>query len=103
MPEEIAGAEIARLHAVVHGFVQGVNFRYYTRQQALRLGLRGWVKNLEDGSVEVLAEGPRPALHQLLNYLHIGPASAAVEEVTETWSAAEGAPEGGFFSFEVRW
>src|SRR5512137_2270255 len=55
-----------RLHAVISGIVQGVNFRYYTTRQAQELGLTGWVANRWDGSVEVVAEGARSQLEDLL-------------------------------------
>lgn len=61
------------LHAVVHGRVQGVFFRASTQKKARALGLTGWVRNLPDGTVEVLAVGPRPALEALLAWLHEGP------------------------------
>jgi acylphosphatase len=81
--------ELARLHAVVYGDVQGVNFRAATRRQAQSLGLVGWVKNLPDYSVEVLAEGARPKLQHLLNWLHTGPPAARVHDVRFTWHDAE--------------
>jgi len=70
-----------RLHAIVHGLVQGVNFRYHTALTARTLALTGWVANRPDGTVEVIAEGPRPALDQLLAFLHRGPSHADVERV----------------------
>ena len=79
-----------RLHALVRGRVQGVSFRYYTQAEALRLGLRGWVRNLRDGAVEVTAEGPRASLDLLLAFLHRGPSAARVSEVQADWSAANG-------------
>lgn len=91
--------ERVRLSAVVHGTVQGVNFRYYTRQQARRLGLRGYVRNRSDGTVEVVAEGPRRTVEELYSWLHSGPAMAEVREVEATW----GTPTGAWASFEVRY
>ncbi len=88
-----------RLQAVVTGLVQGVNFRNYTRSEAVRLGLSGWVRNRRDGSVEVLAEGPRPALEQFLAWLHHGPPAAQVNDVQAEWRLATGE----FHKFEVRW
>jgi acylphosphatase len=88
-----------RLHAIVKGMVQGVNFRYATLERARQLDLTGWVKNLRDGSVEVLAEGPRPALDQLGEFLRRGPPAASVTEVQENWSAASGE----FIGFDIRW
>ena len=70
-----------RLHAIIHGRVQGVNFRYYTLIQAQALGLTGWVANRPDGTVEVMAEGPRSALDELLAFLQRGPSHARVDQV----------------------
>jgi acylphosphatase len=70
-----------RLHAQVYGRVQGVSFRFYTRDQAVALGLTGWVSNRDDGSVEVVAEGPRPALDRLLTWLRHGPPMARVDDL----------------------
>ena len=80
----------ARLHVIVHGVVQGVNFRYHTRRQARALLLDGWVRNLPDGAVEVLAEGPRDQLDALLCYLHHGPPAAQVTHVDPDWQAYRG-------------
>ena len=91
--------EEARLHAVVHGRVQGVNFRYYTRREASSLRLVGYVRNQPDGTVEVVAEGPRPALDRLLSFLRVGPSAAFVTQVDSEWSAGQGA----FDRFEVRY
>jgi acylphosphatase len=67
----------------ISGLVQGVFFRASTAQQATRLGLRGWARNLADGRVEVLALGPAEALATLEAWLHQGPPSARVSEVRE--------------------
>jgi len=92
-------AEWARLHAIVRGHVQGVYFRAHTRRRAQDLNLRGYVRNRWDGTVEVVAEGPRKALEQLLAFLHVGPPSAWVEGVDVDWGAATGE----FWAFEVRY
>lgn len=63
------------------GKVQGVFFRASTREQALKLGLRGYAKNLADGRVEVLAEGDAAAVHALERWLQVGPPMAKVEAV----------------------
>jgi acylphosphatase len=81
-----------RLHAVVHGRVQGVGFRATTFDEARRLGLAGWVRNCYDGTVEVLAEGSEAKLRLFLDYLHRGPWGALVTSVAEDWSDAAGAP-----------
>ena len=88
-----------RLHAVVSGVVQGVYFRSATETRAEQLGLTGWVKNSPDGSVEVVAEGPRAALQGLLAFLHQGPPEAHVTDVRAEWLATLGE----FKFFEVRW
>jgi acylphosphatase len=88
-----------RLHAHVTGQVQGVYFRDTTRQQAQALGVAGWVRNRPDGSVEVLAEGPKPQLDTLLHFLNKGPQLARVEKVETQWQAATGE----FTAFEIRW
>ncbi|MFZ5916652.1 MAG: acylphosphatase [Chloroflexota bacterium] len=92
-------SEQVRLHATVHGRVQGVSFRYYTHQQAQQLGVVGFVRNLWDGSVEVMAEGERSRVAQLLSWLRQGPRMASVERVDVAWSA----PSGEFERFEVRY
>ena len=87
-----------RLEVIVTGRVQGVNFRYYTQREAERLGLRGLVRNHADGSVEVQAEGERPVLEKLLQWLKHGPPAAPVDNVSAQWRPAAG----GFERFEVK-
>ena len=87
------------LHAIVSGAVQGVYFRGTTQTRAQQLGLTGWVSNLVDGSVEVMAEGPHAALLALREFLRTGPPEAMVTEVREEWPTASGQ----FMHFEVRW
>jgi acylphosphatase len=87
-----------QLHAVVHGRVQGVNFRYYTLETANRLALTGWVRNRPDRTVEVVAEGPPGPLERLLAFLHSGPPSASVSQVDVQWRAATGQ----FEHFDIR-
>jgi acylphosphatase len=74
-----------RLRAVVRGRVQGVGFRYSTEDEANRLGLAGWVRNLPDGGVELEAEGEQGALDRLLAFLRQGPPAARVQTVVEEW------------------
>ena len=75
------------LHAVVHGYVQGVGFRYFASHKALSLGLRGYARNRGDGAVEVVAQGSRNGLENLLIALRQGPSAAEVDEVETTWRA----------------
>ncbi len=76
-------------HATVHGAVQGVAFRFYTKQRASELGLGGWVRNLPDGSVEVRALGDRSALEDLARWLYEGPPAACVDRVEIEWEEIE--------------
>jgi len=76
--------------AWVHGRVQGVGFRWWTRSQALLLGLAGHAANLSDGRVEVVAEGPREACEQLLATLRSGSTPGHVKQVTERFDAVRG-------------
>lgn len=69
------------LHVYVSGRVQGVNYRYSTVMQAKKLGLKGWVKNLYDGRVEVLFEGEAELVDQMLSWCHQGPPMAYVTQV----------------------
>src|SRR5207244_12904415 len=68
-----------RLHAIVRGDVQGVGFRYFVQRKAQQLGLRGWVRNNDDGTVELVAEGGRGELEQLKRALEEGPRLARVD------------------------
>lgn len=77
-----------RLHAIVHGMVQGVSFRYYTTEKARELRLTGWVMNRRDRTVEVVAEGSRENLDTLRLWLYEGSPSAQVTRVDITWEDA---------------
>ena len=79
-----------RLQAFVSGRVQGVGYRYFVYEHASSLGLTGWVCNLKDGSVEVVAEGSTEALETLLAELERGPGGSRVSEVKTNWSVASG-------------
>ena len=72
---------MAALRFLVHGRVQGVGFRWFVLREAERRGLRGYVRNLRDGSVEVIAAGKEQALEELGRLLERGPAQARVERV----------------------
>lgn len=79
-----------RLSARVSGVVQGVGFRFWTMGKAEELGLTGEVKNLDDGSVALVAEGPEAQVHGLLEWLNSGQTPGRVDRVEDTISAAEG-------------
>lgn len=77
--------------AWVRGQVQGVGFRWYTRAQALAIGeLRGVARNLGDGRVQVVAEGPRDHCARLLEWLRAGDTPGRVDGVTEIWDTPRG-------------
>lgn len=73
------GRELVRVHVFIDGFVQGVAFRFFAEKHANRLGLTGWVRNLADGRVEVLAEGPAAEIDDFLALLREGPRMARVD------------------------
>ena len=74
-----------RVHVFVNGRVQGVFFRQKTKQQAERLNVTGWVRNLPDGRVEAVFEGDEIAVKALEEYCHHGPSSAIVTNVDSIW------------------
>ncbi|MDQ2839221.1 MAG: acylphosphatase [Actinomycetota bacterium] len=82
--------EQVRLTAWVHGQVQGVGFRWWTRSRALELGLVGRATNLSDGRVEVLAEGDRDALDRLVEQLRGGATPGTVQTVVTRFGPARG-------------
>ena len=91
MAESAPESQPASLRALVRGRVQGVWFRAFAQGRARELGLRGFARNLSDGvTVEVVAEGPRPALEALLAALRVGPPGAYVERVDVSWGEATG-------------
>jgi acylphosphatase len=75
-----------RLTAWVHGHVQGVGFRWWTRSRALELGLTGYASNRPGGRVQVVAQGPRDDCQRLLDLLESGDAPGRVEKVVADWS-----------------
>lgn len=87
-----------RLHAFIAGRVQGVGFRYFVIEHGQQLGLGGWVRNLWDGRVEAVAEGPQADLERLLVYLKRGPSAANVTTVDVEWLPSEG----DFTGFHIR-
>ncbi len=91
-------AEHARLTAWVHGHVQGVGFRWWTRARALELGLVGSAANKPGDRVEVVAEGPRQDCRKLLDALRSGDTPGRVDNVVEQWAD----PRGGLTEFVER-
>ena len=91
---------VEHLSATVYGRVQGVYFRYFVRNIARRLGLKGYVRNLASGdAVEVQAEGEKPQLDKLLEQLQVGPPGAWIKRVEVDWSDYSGQ----FDDFSVRY
>jgi acylphosphatase len=87
-----------RVHVWISGRVQGVFFRASTRKCAHRLGLSGWVRNLNDGRVEAVAEGPDSEVKSWVDWCRNGPPLSRVDEVKEVWEEALGQFDG----FELR-
>ena len=88
---------LKRVELLIEGMVQGVGFRYYAYQKAQQLRVTGWVRNLPDGRVQVLAEGEEIVLKEFIAELKAGPNFAAVQNIDITWSELTGQ----FSSFEV--
>jgi acylphosphatase len=84
----MSDAPDVRLTAWVHGHVQGVGFRWWTRSRALELGLTGFAANKPDGRVQVVAQGPRTACERLLGLLEAGDTPGRVDKVITDWSDA---------------
>ena len=89
----------ARARLLISGRVQGVGYRYATVNAAKRFGLTGWVRNLDDGRVEAVAEGPREKIEELIRWAHQGPPAARVSDVAVAWEPATG--EFGGFDVEA--
>ena len=87
-----------RGHFIIKGYVQGVCFRMYARNQAEQLGVTGWVRNQSDGNVEIVAEGEKDALSKLLAWCRQGPSYADVTGIDVKYSEATGE----FSSFEIK-
>ncbi|HYR61222.1 MAG TPA: acylphosphatase [Actinomycetota bacterium] len=83
-----------RAHVFVSGLVQGVFFRAETARRARRMGAAGWVRNLADGRVEAVFEGPRWVVESMVEWVREGPRGAAVSSVEVSWEDPTG--EGGF-------
>ncbi len=91
--------DYVRLNAIVKGYVQGVGYRFFTVRKALGYGITGWVKNLRDGNVQVVAEGERSIVEEFIKDLKVGPYSANVTDIEIKWEEYTGE----FQTFEVRY
>ncbi|HLD07571.1 MAG TPA: acylphosphatase [Candidatus Peribacterales bacterium] len=85
------------IHLIITGQVQAVGFRAFVKHQAMLLGLTGWVKNCEDGTVEVFAEGEEEKLEKLQELCSVGPDEAEVDDVEVTLELPE-----NYTAFEIR-
>jgi acylphosphatase len=94
----VQDSDLERAHVRVSGQVQGVFFRDSTREKAEELGLAGWVRNLPDGQVEAVFEGPSQEVREMVRWCEEGPRHASVENVDTDFEGAGGDLEG----FEVR-
>ena len=91
-----SGDNMPRLHLMISGRVQGVYYRQSSKQKADSLSLQGWVRNRSNGDVELVAEGPKSDLEDLLAWCKKGPAMAQVASVQSSWAEPVGM-DGGFF------
>lgn len=97
-PSPAGSSDQVRLSARVFGVVQGVGFRFWTMGKAEELGLTGEVRNVDDGSVAVVAEGPEPRVRELLDWLNSDRTPGRVDRVEDELSPAQGS----FRSFRAR-
>ncbi len=92
--------DLASVRVVVFGYVQGIFFRAFALEQATKLGLSGYVRNLPTGeAVEVQAEGKINQLEELIGSLEVGPPAARVEKIVTSWSKYSG----GYSGFSIRY
>jgi acylphosphatase len=89
--------EVVRAHIFISGHVQGIGFRWWVRRLAQDLQLSGWVRNLSDGRVEVIAEGEKKKLTKLIELIKKGPEFSKVDEVGVSWKKSSG----DFEKFEI--
>jgi len=92
-------AKRERVHIFVLGLVQGVFFRSKTKAKAEELNLFGWVRNLDDGRVEILAEGEKEKLEKLIEWAKRGPELARIDNLAVGWEKAQGE----FENFEIKY
>lgn len=92
-------SEQSRAHIVVSGLVQGVFYRATAIETALKLSVFGWVQNLSDGKVEIVAEGEKQNIEKLVEWCRKGPPHASVSEVDVSWQKHSG--EFNSFTYQV--
>jgi len=89
---------VEQIHAFVYGLVQGVYYRATLLQRAQEMGVKGWIRNRADGTVETLAQGSRPTLQRFIQALHQGSPASQVSHVEVEWQA----PSEAFSTFLIR-
>ncbi|MGP3667126.1 MAG: acylphosphatase [Candidatus Bathyarchaeota archaeon] len=88
-----------RAHVVVSGRVQGVFFRHETKKEALKRGVKGWVRNLPNGEVEAVFEGEKEDVEEMIKFCRKGPPLAKVKDIKVSWEEYKGE----FKDFEIRY
>lgn len=88
-----------RVRIYIYGRVQGVLFRHYTNKKAINLGLKGYVRNIGDGSVEVVAEGDKEGIENLIKFCKKGPVNAIVKKIKIDYEE----PKADFEEFGIRY
>lgn len=88
--KENGGSDLVRVYIKLSGRVQGVAFRYYARDMAYYYGVKGWIKNLENGEVEAVIEGSKAAVKKMIFWCKKGPALAIVENIEIDWQDYSG-------------
>ncbi|MFC1538822.1 acylphosphatase [Candidatus Latescibacterota bacterium] len=86
------------VHIIAHGRVQGVGFRFFVRDKANLFGLKGWVRNCSDGTVEIHAEGSKEILRDFVTEVEKGPIFGNVSDLTVDWIE----PENAFTGFNIK-
>jgi acylphosphatase len=89
---------MVRAHILISGLVQGIGYRWFTERRARIFGLTGYVRNLYDNRVEVVAEGERGLIEEFIKELRIGPAMANIREIKVNWEDYTGE----FEEFRIR-
>lgn len=93
---------MSRVHLMISGFVQGVGFRHFVRNKAQELGVTGWVSNTSNGMVELMAEGEKEKLEELIKSCKEGPMLSEVKDVSIDWQESPPASGAEFSSFEIK-
>jgi acylphosphatase len=89
---------MVRAHLLISGIVQGVGYRWSCRRAAQGIGVTGWVRNLPDGRVEVVAQGDRDLVEKLIAWCYRGPDEARVSDIAVSY----GEPDAGLTGFGIR-